>query len=69
MMKTLIHLIRRHALYAVQFISRRMEKIRTGIRDISVLTVTNLLVVELISYSTGLISLLNSGFTSPSRTI
>ena len=63
MMKTLIHLIR-HALSVVPFISRRMEKTKTGTRDISVLTVTNLLVIELIPYSTGLISLWNSGFTS-----
>ena len=56
MMKTLIHLIR-HALYVVQFISRRMEKIRTDIRDISVLTATNLLMIELIPYFTGLTSL------------
>lgn len=56
MMKTLIHLIR-HALYVVQSISRRMERIRTSTRDISVLTVTNLLMIELIPYSTGLASL------------
>ena len=56
MMKTLIHLIK-HALYVVQFISRRMEKIRTDIRDISVLTVTSLLVIEPTPYSTGLILL------------
>mgnify|MGYP004423793425 FL=1 len=62
-MKTLIHLIR-HALYVVQFISRRMEKIRTDIRDISVLTVTSLLVIEPTPYSTGLILLWTSGFTS-----
>ena len=44
-------------LYVVQFISRRMEKIRTDIRDISVLTATNLLMIELIPYFTGLTSL------------
>ena len=54
----------RHALYVVQFISRRMEKIRTDIRDISVLTVTSLLVIEPTPYSTGLILLWTSGFTS-----
>ena len=37
--------------------SRRMEKIRTDIRDISVLTATNLLMIELIPYFTGLTSL------------
>lgn len=51
-------------LYVVQFISRRMEKIRTDIRDISVLTVTSLLVIEPTPYSTGLILLWTSGFTS-----
>lgn len=56
MMKTLIHLIR-HALSVVQFISRRMGRIRTDIRDMSVWTATNLLVIEQIPYSTGLILL------------
>ena len=56
MMKILIHLIR-HALSVVLFISRIMERIRMGIRDISVLTVTNFLMIELIPYSTGLASL------------
>ena len=36
---------------------KRMEKIRTDIRDISVLTATNLLMIELIPYFTGLTSL------------
>ena len=40
-----------------------------GTRDICILIVINLLGIELIPYSTGLISLWNSGFTSPSRTI
>lgn len=56
MMKILIHLIR-HALSVVQFISRRMERTRTGIRDTSVLTATNHLMIELIPYFTGLILL------------
>ena len=43
---------------------KKMERAKTGTRDLSVLIVTNLLVIELISYSTGLISLWNSGFTS-----
>ena len=63
MMKILIHLIR-HALSVVQFISRRMERTRTVTRDMSVLTVTSLLMTELIPNSTGLILLWTSGFTS-----
>ena len=43
---------------------KKNGRTKTGTRDISVLTVTNPLVIELIHYSTGLISLWNSGFTS-----
>ena len=56
MMKILIRLIR-HALSVVQFISRRMERTRMVTRDISVLTVTSLLVIEPIPYFIGLTSL------------
>ena len=44
-------------LYVVSVHFRRMEKIRTDIRDISVLTATNLLMIELMPYFTGLTSL------------
>lgn len=43
---------------------KKNGKIRTDIRDISVLTVTSLLVIEPTPYSTGLILLWTSGFTS-----